>query len=159
MQKCKQCHRLLDDSCFRQTKSRSTGKYKSSTGLKCLCRSCESYNVRAHKLVKAMEAGEPVNEAKLEELRTHYKQLVDAGYPIVSAAAQRLLVGVIKTSDKNAMDVPVSALYEHIGKVKARSYSSFEEADEVHRRLTPDLQAAGLYEEVNNLMDDWYMDE
>lgn len=162
MKICKQCHRELDESCFRQTKSRSAGLRKSTPGTKTLCRSCESLNIQAHNIVKALAAGQPVDELKLSKLKQHYQRFLDAGYPLVTKAAATL-VGV-NTVAQNQLTYAESAdslaeLYEHIAKVRTRSYSSVDEADAAHRALVGRLRAAGLYEEVNNLLDRWFEEE
>lgn len=157
MKTCKQCHRQLDDSCFRPTKSRGKGLRQSKTGTKTICRQCESINTQAHNIVAAMDAGKPVNEEKLKQLKRHYQLLMDLGHPLVTAAARRLMGIDAESSDGSGAVIDADAdLYEHILAVKNRSYSSFDEADEVHSRLTPRLRAAGLYEDVNNLMDRWF---
>jgi hypothetical protein len=53
----------------------------------------------------------------------------------------------------------VGELYGHITALRNRSYSSFNEADSVHRKLTGRLREAGLYEEATNLLDDWFMED
>ena len=110
-------------------------------------------------MVAAMEAGEPVNEVKLNQLRKHYQMLMDVGYPLVTAAAKRLMGVSDDETTKPGEDTPLMAdadLYEHIAAVRNRSYSSFDEADEAHSRLAQRLRDAGLYEDVNNLMDAWF---
>lgn len=157
MKVCKQCGLELDDSCFRQTKSRSTGKNKSKTGTKTICRSCESLNVRAHNALRDN------NEEAIAMLREHYQRLLALGHPPVTAAAQRLLDANAPVRQSNdvlnyTMQYDAEVL-EHAYKVRNRQYSSFDEADAVHRRLADKLRKSDLYEEINNLMDDWYMDE
>ena len=163
MKICLQCRRELDESCFRQTASRSTGLRKSKTGTKTICRSCESINVQAHRVVGDAAAGRPVDPDKVQRLRRHYQLLIDVGYPPVTKAA-RTLMG-LEPLDAGAQRVLLDAagemdkladLYEHISKVRTRSYSSFDEADRVHRTLVDRLRAAGLYDEVNDLMDRWF---
>lgn len=159
MKTCKQCHRLLDDSCFRPTKSRVRGLRKpavSEPKSKTICRQCESINVQAHNMVAALETGKPVDTDKLSKLKKHYQTLIDLGYPLVTAAARRLME-VDDTCGPAATALDADAdLYAHILAVQNRTYSSFEEADEAHSRLTPRLRARGLYEDVNNLMDRWF---
>lgn len=160
MKTCKQCGRTLDDACFRKTKSRSKGIYKNvSQGTKTICRDCESINVRAHRALKEND------QATIELLRKHYIKLYGAGHPPVSAAAKRLLGITVEQTSKRENDL-MSRLqkydneaFEHAYKVRTRSYSSVDEADEVHRRLSDRLRYADLYEEITNLLDEWYMDE
>jgi len=163
MKKCKQCGRNLDESCFRRTKSRSKGIYKCSLpSLSTMCRECEALNQRAYKFLKAIEDAEPYDAAALEQLRAYYQTLVMCGRPPLTAAARRLIGLEPLEREPQTYDVMVhmqqQELYEHIRRVNQRSYATFDEADEVHRRLTPRLREAGLYEDVNNMMDDWYMD-
>lgn len=157
MKICKQCGLELDDSQFRPTKSRSAGKHKSKTGSSTICRCCESLNVRAHNALRDN------NQEAIATLRDHYKRLYALGYPPVTAAARRILGEEVQTRSTNellsrTMQYDAEVL-EHAYKVRTRSYSSFDEADAVHRQLTDQLKEADLYEEINNLMDDWYMDE
>lgn len=160
MKQCKQCGRMLEDDCFRKTKSRSQGIYKNtSQGTKTICRSCESLNVRAHRAIKEND------EETMATLREHYKRLSLAGYPPVTAAARRLLDGVVTAhvTKENELLCHTSRydaeVLEHAYKVRTRSYDSVDEADKVHRQLESRLKEADLYEEVTNLLDDWYMDE
>lgn len=155
MRVCKQCGQELDESCFRKTKSRSTGRYQTNTGYSTLCKGCESLNQRAY---AALKSG---NLEAQEKLRAHYqRQWDELGLPPVTAAARRLL-GLEDPADRpESNKVLVDAdLRIHAAKVRDRTYSTVEEADAVHRQLTDRLQAAGLYEETTNLLDDWYMDE
>jgi hypothetical protein len=109
-------------------------------------------------LLRKLDAGTLTNRDKLEALQKHYKQLMDAGYPPVTSAAARLMgvdaanVTVSSPSDNGDL----RELYEHIIKVRTRSYASFDEADKRHSELIPRLQMAGLYEDVNNMMDRWF---
>lgn len=162
MKICKQCGRTLDDACFRKTKSRSKGIYKNlSQGTKTICKDCESLNIRAHTALKYNDT------AAIEKLRAYYERLASLGHPPVTAAAKRLL-GV--EADSGASRIKENALFEsimqsdtevleHARKVRERLYSSVDEADEVHRKLVDKLKEADLYEEITNLLDDWYMDE
>ncbi len=164
MKTCKQCGRTLDDACFRKTKSRSKGIYKNlSQGTKTICKDCESINIRAH---NALKSGDEVAVAKF---RNYYERLALLGHPPVTAAAKRILGidveegpanGRIRENSLFETIVGQSAeLLEHARKVRERSYASVDEADQVHRRLEQQLRDADLYEEITNLLDDWYMDE
>lgn len=162
MKTCKQCGRTLDESCFRKTKSRSRGIYKNvSQSTKLFCKDCESLNVRAHQAMKTND------EAAMELLREHYRRLELLGHPPMSAAAKRLMGMSVDTNASRYRQNPLleqlqqhdNELLEHARKVRERSYTSVDEADQVHRRLEQQLRDADLYEEITNLLDDWYMDE
>lgn len=169
MKECKQCGRMLDESKYRSYKPRGKGVYKkpkpvsSST----ICRDCEALNQRAAVFLKKIDEGKPYDGDALRKLQRYYNLLVANGRPPVTAAARRLigLQPIDRTPTSRTVDelldsfVTEDSIAEHIDKVKQRAYASFEQADAVHRRLTPQLKEAGMYEEVNNLMDDWYMDE
>lgn len=160
MKKCKQCGRMLEDDQFRPTKSRSNGIYKTTKlGSSSICRSCESLNVRAHKALKDCD------EAAIEKLRTHYQKLQGIGLPPVTAAAKKLL-GIVSPSgmpiDKAETNKALNYDYEllaHAEAVRNRTYTSVDEADAVHKRLAERLKQAGLYAEISDLLDDWFMDE
>ena len=165
MKTCKQCNRKLDESNFRPVKSRSTGIRKSTPGTRSLCKSCECLNMQAHTINKQLEAGTPVDQNKLVALKQHYAMLVGAGYPIITAAARRFVALTMpaiqqETPDtgKSTIDAysDMAVLYKHVAMVKNREYASFDEADEVHTTLVDALRKAGLYEEVNNMMDEWF---
>lgn len=158
MKQCKQCGRTLDESCFRQTKSRSKGIYKSAgPGTKTICRSCESLNIRAHNALKNND------QEAISVLKEHYEKLNSAGYPPVTAAAQRLLGLAAQTAKRcnDALELTQrnEEVLEHANKVRQRLYSSVDEADAAHRKLHDELQRLGLYEEITDLLDDWYMSE
>lgn len=156
MKKCKQCGRMLEDDQFRPTKSRSRGIYKTTKlGSSSICRSCESLNVRAH---KALKDGD---EAAIEKLRTHYQKLHGIGLPPVTAAAKKLL-GIVSPTDGRETNKALNYDYDvlvHAEAVRNRIYSSVDEADEVHKRLAERLKEAGLYAEISDLLDEWFMDE
>lgn len=148
---CKQCGRVLAAQCFRPTRSRSKGIYRTTTGSSTICRECESLNTRAH---TAMRRGD---EETMNKLRQHYQTLVDAGHPPVTAAARRLMGLEPKdaSGETNAL-LNQTELLTHIAKVRNRAYSSFDEADATHRRLVDRLKEAGLYGEANELLEEWY---
>lgn len=160
MKVCKQCGRNLDETAFRKTKSRSTGKYKTTQGHSTICKDCESLNIRAH---KALQDG---NSVAIDKLKKHYKLLESLGYPPVTAAAKRLMGydcnGPVDT-ERNSLLITLTSVdaevLAHANKVRNRDYCSFDEADKVHKSLCDRLKEAGLYEEINDLMDEWYMDE
>ena len=151
MKTCKQCGRLLEDNCFRPTKSRSKGIYKTTTGSSNICRECESLNTRAHMAMKRGDA------ETMELLRRHYNNLTAAGHPPVTAAARRLmgLAPAQPVRETNAL-LANTELLTHIARIRNRAYSSFDEADAMHRQLTEALKRAGLYGEANELLEDWY---
>lgn len=169
MRVCKQCERHLDDSNFRVRKSRARGIYDvvAKPHYNTICKECEALNMRAHTMLKKIEAGQPYDEDALRQLKEYYSSLLESGREPITAAARRL-IGMqpldwpnrpTKADDMMRLVRSTKQLLEHIDKVRCRAYDSFEQADAVHRRLTPQLKEAGLYEEVNNMMDDWYMDE
>lgn len=159
MKQCKQCGRVLDEEYFRKTKSRSKGLYKNlSQGTKTICRSCESLDVRARRAMKDN------NEAVICELREHYKRLLLAGHPPVTAAARDIISEADFAATHSNDALRMTSMYddevlEHAYKVRTRSYDSVDEADKVHRQLADRLRAVDLYEEVTDLLDDWYMSE
>ena len=162
MKTCKQCGRTLDDACFRKTKSRSKGIYKNTTqGTKTICKDCESLNIRAHTALKYNDT------VAIEKLRGYYERLAQLGHPPVTAAAKRLLgieadSEVTRTKENSLFGSVMQCdneVLEHARKVRERLYSSVDEADQVHRQLESRLKEADLYEEITNLLDDWYMDE
>ena len=154
MKICKQCGRTLDDECFRKTAPRGRGVYKTTQGSSTICRECESLNIRAHTALKKIEAGIPVDTS---QLRQHYQLLTDMGHPPVTAAARRLMgLEPLSASKETNTLLANTDLLMHIKKIRDRSYASFDEADEAHRRLEDRLKAAGLYEEENELLEVWY---
>ena len=162
MKVCKQCGRRLDESCFRPNKSRSKGIYNIDVARaiksKTICRSCESLNIRAH---RALRLGD---EAAIEKLRAHYERLMKAGLPPVTAAAKKLLGIVSPTGGRETVETNVllrmdDDVLAHAEAVRNRTYASVDEADEVHKELAERLKQAGLYAEISDLLDDWFMDE
>lgn len=170
MKICKQCNRTLDEKEFRPVKSRSKGIRASEPGTRAVCRCCERVLTQAYGLLKDLDAGRSVDEAKLDRVLSYYKGLMQAGCRLTHSAAQRL-VGLYSTADEmraaatRADDDSIAAaqhlgdLYKHIEMLRARSYSSFDDADMAHHALVPRLREAGLYEEANNLIDDWFFEE
>lgn len=158
MKTCKQCRRELADEHFRKVESRSKGVRKSKPGRRPICKYCENMNVQAHCIVKALDAGKPVDEAKISRVKSYYQVLVDAGYPILTAAAQRLMgVASKPTVDEAAQsNTNDKHLYEHIEKLRKRLYASFDEAESIHNSLLTQLSAAGLYADANDLIDEWF---
>ena len=151
MKVCKQCGRMLDETCFRPTKSRSKGIYRTSTGSSTICRECESLNTRAHTALKRDDVD------TMDMLRQHYRNLMDAGHPPVTAAARRLMgMEPLQPPKETNTLLANTELLVHIAKLRDRSYSIFDEADAVHRRLLDKLKASGLYGEANELLEDWY---
>ena len=154
MKTCKQCGRNLEDTAFRPTKSRSKGIYNTKTGSSTICRECESLNNRAHQVLKNGD------EKMAEILKQHYAKLMAVGHPPITAAARRLMgLAPLEKSTKQNSLLSSALLYDHIAKVRNRTYSSFDEADAAHRRLEMQLREAGLYEEAANLLDEWYMED
>lgn len=161
MKKCKQCGRKLPLDNFRKYVPRGRGVYETRQGYYTICKDCESISNRAR---TALTNG---NEKVICRLTEHYKRLLDMGFPPVTAPAKQLLNWV---DDGNAEDNKLEALLnkvapaieytieDHCRLVRERGYASFNEADEVHKKLTKQLKEAGLYEEINDLMDEWYME-
>lgn len=119
--------------------------------------------MRAHTILKKKDAGAPYDKAAEAQLIAYYTRMAETGREPITAAARRLmgLDGLDNKNDAQSLidsTLRVDELSVHYDKVKFRAYTTFDEADEVHRRLTPRLREAGLYEDVNNMMDDWYMD-
>ena len=161
---CKQCGRYLPIDEFRKYVPRGRGIYKTTQGRHTICKTCESISARAS---TALSKGD---EATISKLRDHYKILQDRGYEPATAPARRIL-GVDITPEKrqrNTLDdmlsitqgVGESEIDKHCRLVRQRGYKSFEEADAAHRRLAAELQHAmpDVYEEINNLMDEWYIE-
>lgn len=157
---CQQCHRTLEEDQFRPTPSRGTGLRQRKTGSRNICRSCESKNTLAYRYAKRLAEGLPVDEAALLDLKAFYGNLLMAGYPLPSMG--RRLLGIGEAPAGQTAPPPerenLAELYGHIYKLRRRSYSSVDEADEVHRQLAGRLRDAKLYEEANNLLDDWFLE-
>lgn len=160
MKECRQCGRNLDESAFRKTKSRSTGKYKTTQGSSTICKDCESLNIRAHKALQTN------NSVAINKLKKHYELLESMGFPPITAAAKRLMgydFNARGGTERNSLLITLTGVdaevLAHANKVRNRGYSSFDEADKTHKALCERLKEAGLYEEINDLMDEWYMDE
>lgn len=171
MKICRQCNRTLDDSQFRPTASRSKGIRKRVAGphsSRNICRFCESRNTQAHNFLAKLEAGERVDEKKLEQLRTYYSMLMKAGYEPITKAARRLMGLSVDVPYNGGFGTSVDLtaecmssmqdLYEHISMLRSRSYTDVDEADAAHRRLTDRLKKTGLYEEATNLLDEWWFE-
>lgn len=161
---CKQCGRDLPISEFRKYVPRGNGVYKTTQGHHTLCKNCEKISQRA---AHALNKGD---EETLEKLRAHYRLLQERGLEPATAPARKLL-GVDNTGKPKRRDslddllsvtqgASESELDKHCRLVRQRGYESFEEADAAHRRLAVELQHAmpDVYEEINNLMDEWYME-
>ena len=159
MKTCKQCGRTLPLESFRPYVPRGRGVYSTTTGRNTICKDCESLSSRA---ASALRRGD--TEA-IEKLTRYYKVLQERGYEPVTAPAKRLLGIVVKPGSRSNLDNAIQAMLGdsdvqlHYKKVQERSYASFDEADRVHKELTERLKQAGLYEVVNDLMDDWYMED
>ena len=162
MKKCKQCGRKLPLDNFRKYSARGRGVYETKQGYYTICKDCESISNRAR---TAIANG---NEKVTSRLTEHYKRLLDMGFPPVTAPAKQLLNWTKANDDDNdkledllnkvapAIEYTIE---DHCRLVRERGYASFSEADEVHKKLAKRLKEAGLYEEINDLMDEWYMDE
>lgn len=158
---CKQCGRqlsLVDN--YRRYVSRSKGVYATEPGYHTICKACESINMRADQAIKKGD------QELINKLKTHYRALEAKGLPPVTAAARRLM-GYYPDQPRNTLDdllaevqgIGESELDRHCRLVRTRGYATFDEADREHRRLVDALKDAGLYEEINELMEDWYMED
>lgn len=160
MKTCKQCGRMLPVDSFRPYVPRGRGVYNTKQGRNTICKDCESISNRAS---GALKRGD---QEAIDKLTRFYTVLAERGYPPVTAPAKKLL-GLVDTKAprRSSLDDTISMmlgendLHEHCRKVQERLYASFDEADKVHRELTPRLKEAGMYEEVNELMDAWYLEE
>lgn len=155
---CKQCGRTLPVDKFRKYVPRGKGIYTTTQGHHTLCKDCEAISARA---ANAMKTG---NQEVIDKLTAYYKSLQDRGLAPVTAAARRLLGMDVanKSTDLDSLltsTTTSSALDDHCRKVRERLYSSVDEADRAHRRLADRLKEAGLYEEITNLLDEWYLED
>lgn len=168
---CKQCGRDLPISEFRKYTPRGTGVYKTTQGHHTLCKNCEAISVRA---ANALSNGDT---AAIEMLRKHYALLQEHGFEPATAPARKLLGvdDIPRTRQRKDLASMLSVSQEaitgdsftgeselgrHCRLVRQRGYANFDEADAAHRRLAAELPRLGpdVYEEINNLMDDWYME-
>lgn len=177
---CKQCGRLLPIENFKKYAARGRGVYATKQGHYTICKQCESISNRA---AAALSKGD---EATISLLTEHYQMLADRGLPPVTAAAKRLLgyTDISRPKSDRLSDLlasvrgdsvtmraaaarPVeseseseseSELDKHCRLVRCRGYASVEEAEIVHKELIGQLRDAGLYEEINDLLDEWYME-
>lgn len=156
---CKQCGRTLPVDNFRKYTPRGKGIYNTTQGRYTICKDCESVSNRTN---TALKNGD---NAAIEKLREHYAMLMDRGFPPVTAPAKRILDLVDDYWPKDTkLDQLLdsfkheSELEAHCRLVRTRGYASFDEADEVHRRLDAELRESGLYEEITDLLDEWYME-
>lgn len=168
MKTCKQCKRTLALDNFRVVKSRSTGKRASTPGVRSVCKYCENMNTQAHNLLRDIEAGRHIDEEKLVRVREYYLMLVNAGYTLVHSAPKRLL-GISTAASLHRHHKPPQhpggvvvtrdMLYSHIQKLRDRAYDSFDAAEAAHKCFNKALREAGLYEEANNLIDEWFEED
>lgn len=161
---CKQCGRYLPIDEFRKYVPRGKGIYKTSQGHHTICKTCEAISARASTALSKNDA------ETIEMLREHYKVLQSRGYEPVTAPAKRIL-GVDTVVERARRDtladmlsmtqgVGESELDRHCRLVRQRGYESAEAADAAHRRLADELKTYNhdLYEEITELVDDWYME-
>lgn len=155
---CKQCGRALQLDCFVKYPARGRGIYDTKQGHHTVCKECEQVDRIARWLLTHPE------DTRLNTIKKHYETLKQRGLPPVTKAAAQLIGHVMlkegkgrpKSLPKFVLDVQDENVLAHADKVRNRTYSSFEEADAAHRIYTDGLRAAGLYEEINNLMDEWF---
>lgn len=161
MKQCKQCGRRLSVDNFRKYKPRGKGIYNTTQGYNTICKDCESISNR---VVTALNKG---NQEMLDKLSEHYQRLLDKGLPPVTAAPRRLL-GLDKaecTKPDSSLDALLSSVQaesevdKHCRLVRSRGYASIDEAQTVHRQLETQLKESGHYEELTELLDDWYFEE
>lgn len=158
---CKQCGRELPLERFRKYAARGRGVYETKQGHYTICKDCESISNRA---AGALRSGDELLLCRLTE---HYQRLLENGYPPVTAPAKKLLGYEEQPEVKKhckledlleAVAPSVETIERHCRLVRERGYESFQEADKVHRQMATALKQRGLYEEINDLMDDWYME-
>lgn len=164
---CKQCGRNLPIEEFRKYVPRGNGIYNTTQGRHTLCKNCEKISARAAAALNKNDV-----EA-IEMLREHYTLLQAHGLPPVTAPARKLLgVDDKPKADKHsdlasllgatqaAVSGGESEIDRHCRLVRQRGYASAEEADAAHRRLADALRAhdQGVYEEITELVDEWYME-
>lgn len=166
---CKQCGRELSINRFRKYPARGRGVYQTSQGYYTICKDCESISSRAAALLKKEKERCTADDLKnLGLLKEHYRMLEAKGLPPVTAAAKRVLYGedVEVVSKQGSFEdllaavsgASESALDKHCRLVRCRGYASFDEADKVHKELLAELRQDSRFEEINDLMDEWYME-
>lgn len=161
MKQCKQCGRQLSVDNFRKYKPRGKGIYNTTQGYNTICKQCESISNR---VVTALNKGD---QSTLDKLREHYQLLIDKGLPPVTAAPRRLMgmPDEVRVRSKDSLDELLTCVQaesdvdKHCRLVRSRGYVSVDEAQEVHRRLEAQLKESGYYEELTELLDEWYFED
>lgn len=166
---CKQCGRELSIDNFRKYPARGRGVYQTKQSHYTICKDCESISNRAAALLKKSEGQLTNNDiTNLDLLKKHYQVFEDRGLPPATAAAKRILYGEVADMSKPksfedllsaVSGAAESTLDKHCRLVRSRGYASFDEADKVHKELFEELKLDSRFEEINNLMDDWYMED
>lgn len=164
---CKQCGRELSIDRFRKYVPRGRGVYQTKQGTYTICKDCESISNRAAALLKKEKC--TADDVKnLGLLKEHYETLEAKGLPPVTAAAKRVLYGeAYDTSKPKSFEdlltavsgVSETPIDKHCRLVRSRGYASFDEADKVHKELLEELKLDDRFEEIDNLMDEWYMED
>jgi hypothetical protein len=164
---CKQCGKTKTVDNFRKNPARGKGIYKTQQGYHNYCKECEAINTQAI----ALEKNPNSNTGLYKQLVDYYSALNNAGLGIATAVAARYLgidkdeAAPHKLTDKLTSiitdlqsDTP-DELHVHANKVKLRTYTSLDEARAEHDRLTKKLKEAGMYEEVDIMLEDWELEE
>lgn len=162
MKQCKQCGRVLNVDSFRKYKSRGKGIYNTTQGCYTICKQCESISNR---VVTAINKGD---QEVLDKLREHYRRLINKGLPPVTAAPRRLMGLTTDDNRKKCVDSlddllcdvqSESEVDKHCRLVRSRGYVSLDEAQQVHRQLEQQLKECDYYEELTELLDEWYFED
>ena len=156
---CKQCGRCLPMEDYRKYTPRGTGAYKTTQGYYTICKACESISNRA---AAALRTG---NQATIDKLRDYYKELDAKGLPPVTAAAKRVLgIDPARQARADGLDDLLAATLgkadsgvdEFCNKLRRRDFASADEAYEQLKALRPELKEAGVYDEMNELVEAWF---
>ena len=106
------------------------------------------------------------DQEAIDKFTWYYKTLQERGYGPVTAPAKKLL-GIVdtKSTRTNSLDdamnniLGISELQVHLKKLRDRSYASFDEAEDTHKRLESQLRSTGMYEEATDLIDEWFLED
>ena len=165
---CKQCGRELSIDRFRKYPARGRGVYQTKQGTYTICKDCESISNRLAALQRKETLSEQDNGV-LEALREHYQKLMDKGLQPATAPARRLM-GVDTPKRALGNDSFMSLLSsvqgtgthevdEHCRLVRERGYASYNEAAQRHKELEGQLRSDARYEEITELLDEWWEEE
>lgn len=167
MKECVQCKRTLEEDSFIQYKSKSTGKYETTTGRHTVCKECESLNSRAYQLHKTG----CVDDKNYQDMLTFYRVVLKRGGKVPTIGRRMMgldtmvkeqstmpsLLAEFIGGDEAATkeDVSLLVLAEHLKKLKRQSYPSLVDAQERQQELAEALKVAGLYDESDKALEDW----